>query len=357
MILFLFALARAALAADPGVLLLHGDAGPTPWTDGLAAGAVEEAGGKAAIQREYLGGLAHDAEAVYDFAQRLKERLHGPVRVVVATDATAAAFAAKYREDLFPEAAMVLAGADRIGADRLTLCGECAALGFETDLDGTLDLIFALRPGTRLVAGIADGTPAGRAARESLKRAMERRRNKATLIFPGHEPGDDNGLDLDGLADVLSNMPSHGVAVLLRFAEDNAGSPVDAGRLYHVLETRLGSPVFVLTDAMLGSGVAGGVLVTGRETGRRAVRLAQRILAGEPVREMLPEPVKAQTVLDGTALARFGMRPVDGAIVVNRPAAPETTDGLAPGFAPLVLAILLAFVAALFLLRRYRQNR
>lgn len=355
LILFLLPLPRA-LAADGAVLLLHGQAGPTPWTDELAAGAEEETGGAEAIQREYLGGACLDAEAVDRFATGLKERLPRPVRMVIATDAAAGAFAAKYREELFSEAAVVLTGPDRIDPDGLALCRGCAALALETDLAGTLDMIFALRPETRLVAGIADDSPSGRTLRRELERAMQRRRSGTSLIFPGHEPGDRDGLDLDGLGEVLSNMPSHGVAILLHFTEDNAGNSMDAGRLRQVLETRIASPVFVLTDALLGSGVVGGLLVTGRETGRRAVKLAHRVLDGEPVREMLPEPVAAERVLDGTALARFGMRPMPDGSVVNPPAEPGESDRIASGFAPLAAVGLTAFLAVLFLLRRYRQR-
>lgn len=352
--LLLLPLPRAA-GAEGTILLLHGQAAATPWTDELAAGAADAAGDGANLRRAYLGGQHRDPEAVDDFAEALRKRLAPPVSVVIATDGAAGAFVAKYREDLFPEAAVVLTGADRIDPGGLALCGDCAALGLEADLDGTLDLVFALRPETRLVAGLADATPTGRALMQELERAMQGRGNRAELVFPGHEPGE-NGLDLDGLGDVLANMPSAGVAILLHFTEDTEGNPVDAGRLRRVLAARMAGPVFVLTDGLLGSGVVGGQLVAGREAGRRAMELAQRILAGEPAREMLPEPVAAEIVLDGAALARFGMRPAPGATVVNPPDAPGESDRIASGFAPLAAVGLLIFAAALFLLRRYRQK-
>ena len=71
---------------------------------------------------------------------------------------------------------------------------------------------------------------------------------------------------------------------------------------------------------------------------------------------MLPEPVKAEIVLDGTALARFGMQPVQEAVVINPPGAPGGSDKIASGFAPLAAAGVLIFAVALFLLRRYRQT-
>jgi len=357
LLLAILGLPAPALSA-PGmdILLLHGLDAATPWTDSVAAGAAEEAGSEAAPGQVYLGGPAMDEEAIDAIARGLKERPHPPVRVVIATDGIAGAFAGKYREELFPRAAVVLTGPDRVDPGRLALCGDCVALPLETDLDRTLDLVFALRPETRLVAGITDGSAPGLAARAALERAMKRHKEKAELIFPGHEPGDEAGLDLDGLGQTLAEMPVRSVAVLLRFREDNRGTPVSDRQLAGLFRARINSPVFVLTDAVLGSGVVGGVLVTGRETGRRAVRAAHRILAGEPAREMLPEPVPAAIVLDGSALARFGMAPVKGAAVINAVGAPDGSDQIASGFAPAAVAGLLAFAALRFLIRRYRQN-
>ena len=352
-----FVLAVLAIGAPPAfamnILLLHGGAEGTPWTDGVASGVAEEGG--AGLHREFLG-AATDAEQVHAFAMELRQRLPSPVRVVIATDRKAGAFAGKYREQLFPRAAVVLTGPERTDPDRLALCGDCVALPLAVDLKGTVDLIFVLRPETRLVAGIADGTPAGRAAMAALERAMRPHEEKAELVFPGHEPGDDGGLDLDTFGQVLAGIPTRGVAVLLQFGEDNAGNPVSDGQLFALLEKRVASPVFVFTDAMLGSGVAGGVLVTGRDAGRSAVRLAQRILAGEPAREMLPEPVAARMVFDGSALARFGLTPPAGATVVNAPEIPDGSGQVASGFALMAVAGLAAFAVLLFLLRRYRQS-
>lgn len=344
----------AAAAMD--VLLLHGEASPTRWTDDVAAGVAEEANNPTEIRREYLDGPAGDTEHIHTIARQLKERLPASISTVIATDDTAGAFVSKYREELFPNAAVILTGPDRIDTDRLAMCGDCVALPLEIDLEKTLDLIFAMRPETQLVVGITDGTPPGMTAATALKQAVRGYGKEVETLFPGHEPGDDSGLDLDGLARVLAEIPGRGVVILLRFQEDNAGKSISDEQLFHLFETRIGSPVFILTNTALGSGVVGGVLVTGRETGRRAVRLARRILAGEPAREMLPRPVPAATVLDGTALARFGMTPPADATVVNAPDAAGTADEITEGFATMTTAGLLVFAALLFLFRRYRQS-
>ena len=343
-------------AAALDVLLLHGGASPTRWTDEVAAGIAEETDNPTGIQREYLDGPTGDAEQIHAISRQLAKRLTAPVEAVIATDETAWAFVTKYREELFPSAAVILTGPDRIDPDRLALCGDCVALPLEFDLGKNLDLIFAMRPETRLVVGITDGSPSGLAAATALERVVSGYGKEVETIFPGHEPGDDGGLDLAGLARVLSEIPGRSAVILLRFREDNTGKPVSDEQLFRILETRISSPLFVLIDKALGSGAVGGVLVTGRETGRQAVRLVRRILAGESAREMLPKPVPAETVLDGLALARYGMTPPPGATVVNAPDATDASDQITEGFATMTTAGLLAFAVLLFLFRRYRQN-
>lgn len=347
----------AAGRAEPATyaLVLHGGDAPSPWTDSVAAGMRGEADDGVRVEQVHLGGPAMDEDDADRAARHLAQRLDKPVRMVVATDGTGAAFAAKYRDELFPETAVVLAWPGRIDPLRLELCGDCAPLPLERDLDGTLELIFSLRPETGLVVGVADSSPDGQAAVEALKRAMQRSDNKAELLFPGHEPGDEQGLDLPALKQLLAGLPGRSVGVLLRFAEDNRGRPVAEGELARMIGERAAAPVFVLSEGLLGFGAAGGSLVTGRDAGRFAVRTANRILDGEPAREMLPEPVPARVVLDGQALARFGMVAPDGAEVVNAPDAPSVPDGLAQGVAPLALTGLAAFGLLFFLFRHYRQ--
>lgn len=355
-LLVITALVSAPPAAAKGILILHGEATATPWTNGVTAGVKEEAGKATEVHREFLGQAAADEEQIHAFAMALQQRLSSQVRAVIATDRTAVAFVGKYRDELFPQSAVVLTGPERIDPGRLPLYGDCAALPLAINLKNTVDLIFTLRPETRLVAGIIDGTPASKIARTALEQAMRPYTKKAELIFPGHEPGDEEGLELDTLGQVLAEMPGRGVAVLLRFQKDNAGNPVPNEQLYRVLKKHIASPVFVLTDATLGSGVVGGVLVTGKDTGRIAVRLARRIMAGEPTREMLPEPVPARTVLDGAVLARFGMAQPEGATVVNAPGPPDASDEIVSGFGPTAAAGMAVFAVLVFLLQRYRQK-
>lgn len=348
-------LATPSISSAMDVLLLHGTDAPTPWTESIGVGVAEELGDPSAVRNEHLGPSTAGEDHFHDIAMILKREMKSRADIVIATDATAVAFTGKYREDLFPDSAVILTGLDRIDPGRLAMCGDCTALPLEVDLDRTLELVFTMRPETRLVVGITDGSQEGQSAKTSLERAMERYEDRAGLIFPGHEPGDDQGLDLDTLSNVLAGIPPKGVGILLRFHEDNRGNPISDEQLVGLFERRIVSPVFVPTDAMLGSGVVGGALVSGRDVGRQAIRLARRILAGEPAREMLPEPVKAKVLFDGTGLARYGMTPPPDATVVNGPKTPNESDEILPGAAPIALAGLFAFAGALYLLRRYSQ--
>lgn len=320
----------------------------------MAIGLASELGDGFTIRQEYLDSSARDEEYYHSIFKQLKEQFIAPPAAVVAEGPLAAGFISKYREELFPGAPTILTGISR-SSPHVGGCTDCPTLPLDVAARDTLDLIFTLRPDTRLVVGITDGTRPGRRLKAALEQAMRNHPAKTQLIFPGHEPGDDSGLDMRDLQSVLAGIPANGVAVFLRFKEDRHGQAVSHEQLVRLFEERIVSPVFVFTDSFLGSGVVGGVLVTGEDVGRSTAELIQRILSGEPAREMLPEPVSAHLVLDGTALTRFGLKPPQDATVVNALESPSHFDEIASTPAIGLTVGLLAFAVVFFLLRRYKQ--
>jgi hypothetical protein len=210
-----------------------------------------------------------------------------------------------------------------------------------------------MRPATRLVVAVADNAEESRPLMDAANKAMGKYADRAQVLFPGFEPGNDRKLDLDLLGETLASVPSDGVVLLLDYSEEPDETPVSDGQLEALFREKIASPVFVMRDAWPDSGVVGGLMISGVDAGRDAAGLVRRALGGEPVREMLPRPTAPSLRFDGTALARFGLQVPEQAGVVNTPQAVEESPalpvtGLAWGFG-------LAAVVGLFVyLRRYR---
>lgn len=351
---FLLLLPTLAISGKPmEVVLLHSESNPTEWTRSFASGLEAGLASIAEVHQEFLGQEDMDEDDFDAVFHQLLQTHRTPLAVV--TDGRIAfAFARKYGQELFPDAPVIFCSIPRPAPYILSTCENCTGLPVEYSIQAVVDLIFNLRPETQTVVGIADGTTRGKERMKAVTQAMRPYMDKAQLIFPGHEPGDDAGLDLDSLSTVLSSIPSKGVTLFLGFSEDREGAPISDKSVAAIVKARTSSPTFVLDDAFMGTGVVGGLMISGKAVGLNAARLVDRILHGENIQEMLPQPVHSELILDGNALARFGISAPDKATIINPPKmAAEAEDAIPANATGWGVGIILC-VGLFFLFRRYK---
>jgi hypothetical protein len=275
---------------------------------------------------------------------------------VIADGESAFSFVRKYREDLFDGAPVVWLGMERPDPALAAQCGACAGVVSGPDVQRTVDLVFRLRPDTAMVVGVMDDSPESLRLRGLVEAAMVPYQDRAQLLFPGHEPGDDQGLTVDGTAAVASSVPRAGAVLFLGFQRDAAGAEADEGAVVRALAGRSAGPVYVLADRWPGSGVLGGVVPVGKDHGRAASLQAGRLIR-DPAHPPADAVVGARTVADLTVLARFGI-PADrlpaDALRRNPVPLPEETTGITPTGALLAFALLA--LCAWLLIRRLRAE-
>ena len=351
---WLFCAPVAAVSAE--VVLLHSESGPTRWNQRLGEGLTRELGDAAAVRQVFLKADGTDEDAYDEVYRKLAEALAGDApEVVVADGPVAFAFARKYGGLLFGQAPTIFCGMARPDPQEMAECGACTGIPEGYAVKGSVDLIFAMRPDTRLVVAVADGGPETVPFMDAVNLAMKSHFDRAQVMFPGFEPGDERRLSLKELGDTLASVPSTGAVLFLGFGEDRDGNPVSDEELAALIRERAAAPVYLLSDGLLGSGAVGGLLVTARDVGADAARLAKRVLGGESVSEMLPQATRPKLHFDGTALARYGMKAPEGAEVINPPVGRVEERSVLP-VTGLAWAMGLAFAVALLMLlrRRYR---
>ncbi|WP_319582835.1 hypothetical protein [uncultured Pseudodesulfovibrio sp.] len=348
-------LALCGPAYSASILLLHSDSEPTPWNQRLAAGLTEGLGKAASVRQAFLKADGTDEDAYYDVYRKLSEDLTGDEPdAVVAQGNLAFAFARKYA-DLFPDAPLVFCAMARPEPEILSQCENCTGLSSAEPVRENVDLIFAMRPETRLVVAIADRTPGSARLMDRVNQAMRPYLDRAQIMFPGFEAGDDHGLDLQTLGDTLASVPSHGAVLFLGFSEDRDGNPISDEDLAVLIRERAASPVYLAGDALFGTGAVGGWMIPARTLGESAARVVLKILGGENANEMLPRPTKPILRLDGTALARFGLKAPKDAEVLNPPAGTVEERPILPVTGVVwALGLAAAVALAVLLRRRYR---
>jgi hypothetical protein len=360
----LVALACAPARANAAeVVLLHSTDRDDARTRALARGLADALTGRAAVVPVLLGRRERGDDYFDSRFETLRRKFGERSPAVVVADGQAAfAFVRKYREDLFVGSPVIYCSMPAPDPQYLRQCGDCTGLPETADPAATLKLLFTLRPQTGLIVGIMDDSPETDTLRRVSEEAMEAIRvqglGQARMLFPGHEPGDDAGLDMARLRAVASRA---GAVLFLGFPDLEGEEAGNEGEAVRQLVSRSVGPVFAASDRWMGSGVAGGVMVPGRELGAAVGALVLRIMAGEPAGEMLPEPVTPRPVVDMTVLARFGVAreliPAD-AMVLNEPNRPQEPAGaVSTGFAALALAGALAGVYLLLRRRAGRKDR
>lgn len=288
-------------------------------------------------------GTSLEGEDHFDgVAERLAASLEKtPPRIVVADGDVAFAFVRKYGEDLFPETPVVYCGMPRPAPELLAQCDNCTGVFLPDTVARTVDFLFSLRPETSLVVGVTDGLPERAAARATAESVVERHPS-AGILFPGHEPGDDGGLDLELLRSVASSVPSGGAVLLLGFEMDNTGQGVSMDDVLQIFGSRSEAPVFVTEGQWVREGVLGGVGVAPVAHGRLVGDFVARILAGERAEAMAPVPDAGQPIVDLTVLARFGLSAEhlpQETVALNPPPKPDVAAvGVVPNTAFLVAA-------------------
>lgn len=338
------------------VVVLHSTPAPSDRTTELDRGAAETLKHGITVLPVHLGFGDEDDDFYHERYEELAVSWNTRRPLAVVADGKLAfAFVRKYREDLFGHAPVIYCNMRRPEPYELDQCGECTGIPIEFDMKQAVELVFALRPETTVVVGISGDSPEAGRLRKATQQGMAAYEGRARLLFPGHEPGDDNGLTRGYALDVAAGMPRSGALLLLEYREDSEGKRIDMTSLATELVRRSDAPVYVLQDTLLDSGTVGGVVIDNRAVGAAVGRAAQRIADGEPVREMLPAPVRAHPVVDLTALARFGIsaqRIPHGTAKRNPPDRPNATEGAdATGTVAVAVAIL-ALLAVYALPRR-----
>jgi PAS domain S-box-containing protein len=206
----------------------------------------------------------------------------------------------KVLEPLFPGAPIIVAGLTEEEIRAEDFAGFSGVAG-RVDPGGTLELILRLQPKLRRIVVIG-GT-------SEIDRHMLVRVEEAARAFTGRIDIEfwDNRTMAD-LRQAVTALPPDTAILYTRMFRDAAGQAVISSDVGRWLGQSANVPVYVMTDAALGTGAVGGVVASIDDLGRRAGELARLILTGAAPAS-LPFEVRSGGVpmIDWRALKRWGI--------------------------------------------------
>lgn len=238
-----------------------------------------------------------------------------PIEVVIATDNPALNFALAYRATIFPRAAIVFCGVNGFTSGMIEGQERVSGIAEQIDPAGTLELIFALQPATREIVALFDTSRSSRMDLEALARAIRARPERPTLRVV-------TGRSLPELAELVGKLGPGQVVLLSPYLRDRSGTSFSDEEALRELLPVARVPIYSMWEFTLGKGIVGGSLLSGKQQGEEAARLALRFLGGERQIPVIVRP-PARRVLDYSQLERLGLASAPlpaGVEIINRPA-------------------------------------
>ncbi len=306
---------------EPSILVLNSYHPGYPWSDREIEGfreGLRERWPNLAPRLEHLDGKRFQDSATREALEGFLRFKYRALRLdlLVAFDEPAIRLAIGLRRTLFPEVPFLFAGLyDPAMLPLFAVQGGTGVMA-SIDIEGTLRLALDLHPDARRVFVLHDDTESGRELRRQLDAVLPRFAGRLEAIFPPP-------LTFEEAAARIRNLPEDAFAMILSFVTDRAGRTLGQKEGTALLTAGAQVPVYALTAERLGHGILGGMLLDGREHGRKAATLARRVLAGEdPAEIALDDRPSSVPMFDFRQMKRFGIGADDlpaGARIVNRP--------------------------------------
>jgi PAS domain S-box-containing protein len=237
------------------------------------------------------------------FVNFLRERFSGhKPDLVLTVGGPAFTFLARYRERLFAEAPVLIAGVAEQVLRSGAVPANAAVVPIQVDLRGMIENILQVLPGTANIDVIFGTSPLETFWLNECLREFAGYSNRVNFTYLNHLP-------FEAIRRRAASLPPNSAIFFGLLIVDAAGIPFDPGVAVKGIIADANSPVFAPHESFFGLGTVGGKLIQERAEGLRAAEVAWRILQGEAAASIIiPSQPRDVPVYDWRALQRWGIR-------------------------------------------------
>jgi signal transduction histidine kinase len=311
-----------ASAESPGiVLVINSYHGGYPWSDNEMNGIFEtfrNASGTWELRTEHLDAKFYPRLELFPLQKWvMAEKYRGKkIPVVIATDNPALEFALTYRDEMFPEAAIVFCGVNGFTPEMIAGQRNVTGVAERLDTARTLETALELHPDTTDIFVVHDYTTTGLATRREAEADLARFAPRVKIRFM-------ENLSTAAMLKEVKSLKRGTLILALSYSLDRDGIVYDHPRIARLLAENSRVPVYGAHEERIGHGIIGGSLLGGRMQGQKAAELALRILDGEkPERIPVVRESPVRLMFDYRQMKRFSV-PIagmpGGAVILNEP--------------------------------------
>jgi signal transduction histidine kinase len=241
---------------------------------------------------------SEDYEASLEQHLKVKYR-DKPIGVIITVGAAALELAARWREDLWPEAAIVFAMIDRSDFERVRRVHDL------TGSVGGVKLGDAIKAARAVVPKLDSIVLVGGAWEQQLTFGHWKNEFAAAA---GLRVIDLTGLTMTTVRDRVAALPERAAIIYSAMYGDGEGGFYPPGTALSLIAEKANRPIIVAIETFLKPGGIGGYVVQLTELGRDAAGLALRILNGENPADMPIETSGAvKAVFNWPQMQRWGV--------------------------------------------------
>ncbi len=310
----------ASSGASPQILVLHSYHAGFSWTDRVMDGIYsvfksEDPGIE--LHVEHMDAKRYPPDRLFPVlleAYRYKYAQRKP-DVIICSDDSALDFLLANRDELFPGAPVVFCGINDFREQRISNKGFTGVVE-DFDLKSTIEVALELHPETRHIAVVSDGTSTGLVNLHRFHAVAPAFKEKVEFIELA-------GMAAEELKSSLASLPSDAVVLHISFYKDKNGKVYSVREGNRLVADSSNLPVYTAWDFNLGTGVTGGMMVSGVLQGETAAKMALEILKGRSVDSI---PVLLQSpnryMFDYEQMKRFGIKTSqlpEGSLIINLP--------------------------------------
>ena len=240
--------------------------------------------------------------------------LAAPPDVVIALTEPALDFALRYRNNLFPRAALVFGAVDQRAIRTRTLGPSVTGVFLHIDARLTVEAALTLHPGVRNIIVVAGASRFERGIVEVVQEDLRGFASRAAITYITGRP-------LNEVLAAVASLDESGLVLFLSLNADGNGVARSGPEVLAALRRVATAPIYGISDNFLGHGIVGGVLLDYRRHGMELGQRARQILAGERASDLPLIRTPNMVAFDWRELERFGVeaaRLPAGATVVNR---------------------------------------
>jgi signal transduction histidine kinase len=236
------------------------------------------------------------------FVDYLRSLYHDrPPDLVMCLGAPAVRFAQRYREQLFPDAPLVIAAVEERLVDRTALTSNDTVISVRDDFKRFFGGMLQVLPETRTIAVVIGASPLEKFWLDEIKREARAFEGKVTFVWY-------NDLPFAEILKRASVLPPHSALFWHLMSVDEAGVAHEGGLALHRLHAVANAPIFSYQEAFFGGDTVGGPMHSIAQVSRQTADVAIRILRGEKPGDIKVEPVGfAAPKFDWREMQRWGI--------------------------------------------------